>query len=223
MWHDWDFVEAERLFRKSIELAPRYSQAHLWIANVLIVTGRYEEAHEEAQIARTLDPMSNVAIAFSGWFPYWQGRFAKSVRQLDAAFQLIPDFAPLHYWRGLSQARAGLDAEAVASLERLIAMAGRTPMALSGLATVHALAGREAEARSLLAEYEALGRERYASAYYPAQVLVALGEHDAAFAALERALEERVHWLAAMRVDPSLAALNGDPRFASLLARVEGR
>jgi Tfp pilus assembly protein PilF len=223
LWYDWDCVESERLFRKAIDLAPRYWQAHLWMANMLIVTERYEEARDEAQIARTLDPMSNVAIAFSGWFPYWQGRFRESVRQLDAAHQLIPDFAPLHYWRGLSQGRSGLDAEAVASFERLLAMTGRTPMAVSGLATVHALAGRETAARELLAELETLGRERYASAYYTAQVHVALREVEEAFAALERAFEERSHWLAAIRVDPSLAALRSDPRHAALVARVESR
>ncbi|MEO6462377.1 MAG: protein kinase, partial [Candidatus Eisenbacteria bacterium] len=35
LWHDWDIAGSERLFRKSIDLNARYSQAHLWFANVL--------------------------------------------------------------------------------------------------------------------------------------------------------------------------------------------
>ena len=171
-------------------------------------------------MARTLDPLSNVAIAFGGWFPYWRGRFVEALQKFQDAVPLIPGFGPLHYWMGLAFARAGRDAEAMTTLARGIELLGRTPQALSALATAHALAGRAAEARALLTEIEAQSARRYVAAYYPAQVWVALHEHDAAFAALERAFDERVHWLAAIRIDPSLAALWGDPRFEGLAARV---
>jgi len=223
LWHDWNLEESERLFRRSIDLNPRYSQAHLWFANVLTLSGRDEEAYTEAYVARTLDPLSNVAIAFGGWFPYWRGRFDEALRKFQDAIPLIPGFGPIHYWMGLAFARAGRDAEAMAALARGVELLGRTPQALSALATAHALAGRGTEARALLAELERQSALRYVAAYYPAQVWVALGEHDAAFAALERALDERVHWLAAIRIDPSLAALRGDPRFEVLAARVIAR
>lgn len=51
------------------------------------------------------------------------------------------------------------------------------------------------------------------------KVLVALGEWDAAFVALDRAFDERVHWLAGIRIDPSLAPLRDDPRFDALVSR----
>ena len=223
LWHDWDFAESERLFRKSIDLDPRYSQAHLWYANTLILRLRGDEAEREVQMARTLDPMSNVAMAFAGWFPYWMGRFDEAIRHFEAVAPLIPEFGPLHYWRGLALIRAGRDVEAMTALERCRAILGPTPMALSALATAHAVAGRSGEARSLLAELEALAAHRYVGAYYVAQIRVALGEADAAFTALEAAFDERVHWLAAIHLDPSLDALRGDPRFAVLAARVGTR
>ena len=179
--------------------------------------------YDDENLARTLDPMSNVAIAFRGWFPYWRGQFDAAVRGITAAAELIPDFAPVHYWRGLALMRTGRDAEAVAALERCIALLGRTPMAISAVGTAHALAGRADEARGILAELEALSAHRFVGGYYPAQIFVALGEHDAAFAALDRAVEERIHWLAGVRLDPSLAELHGDPRFVGLVGRIEGR
>jgi serine/threonine-protein kinase len=124
---------------------------------------------------------------------------------------------------GLACARSGRDAEAMAALRRCGEVLGRTPMVLSALATAHALAGRPNDARTLLAEFEGMAAHRYVGPYFPAQVQVALGEHDAALTGLEAALEERVHWLAAIHLDPSLAALRGHPRFEAVVARVRSR
>jgi serine/threonine-protein kinase len=223
LWHDWDPEESERLFRRAVDLSPKYSQAHLWFTNHLVLMGRFEEADEEARLARVLDPQSNVAMAFTGWHPYWQGRFEASRQRLRSAAEQIPGFGPLHYWLGLACMRTGRDAEAVAAFERALALLGRTPMVLSGLATAHALAGRGDEARALLAELERLAGERYVGPYHIAQVQTALGERDAAFASLERAVDERVHWMAAFHLDPSFAGLRDDPRFAPLVTRIGTR
>jgi eukaryotic-like serine/threonine-protein kinase len=222
LWHDWNFEESERLFRRAIDLNPRYSQAHLWFTNLLLLVDRFDEAEGEAQTARILDPHSNVAIAFVGWHPYWQGRFEDAHRRLQKAIDLIPNFGAGHYWMALACARCGRDAEAMAALSRCLEILGRTPMVLAALAMAHALAGRTGEARTTLAEMEALAAHRYVGHYYPAQVRVALGEHEAALTGLEAAFEERVHWLAAIHLDPSLAALRGQPRFEALVARVGG-
>jgi eukaryotic-like serine/threonine-protein kinase len=222
LWHDWDFEESERLFRRSIDLNPKYSQAHLWFGNLLTVIGRDEEAYAEAYVARTLDPRSNIAIAFGGWFPYWRGRLDEALQKFRDMLPLISGFGPVQYWMGLAFAQSGQDAEAIAALERSIELLGRTPQALSALATAHALAGRGTEARALLAEVGAQAAHRYVAAYYPAQVLVALGERDAALAALEQAFDERVHWLAAIHIDPSFAALGSDLRFRAIAAKIRG-
>jgi TolB-like protein/Flp pilus assembly protein TadD len=220
LWHDWDAAEAERLFRRSIDLNPKYSQAHIWFSNQLIVSGRAAEAEAEARLARTLDPLSNVAIAFQGWFPYWLGRFDESIRRFESARELIPAFGPVHYWMGLALSRVGRHDDALRALGRSLEIMGRTPQVVAALGMAHALAGRADEARAALAELETLARDRFVGAYYPAQVRVALGEHDDAFALLETALEERIHWLAAIRIDPTLQALHRDARFGTLAERV---
>ncbi|MEO5618231.1 MAG: protein kinase, partial [Candidatus Eisenbacteria bacterium] len=219
-WHRWNFAESERLYRRSIDLNPKYAQAHLWFTNMLMSAGKFDEARAEAQVARTLDPISNIAIGSPGWFPYYESRFEEAARAFRDAAQWIPNFGPVHYWMGLACAHAGLDAEAMSALDRCVGILGRTPMTLSALAIVHALAGREAEARAYLSELEALSAQRYVGAYYIAQVRTALGERDAAITALEKALAERAHWMALARFDPALASLRGDPRFEALVARV---
>jgi hypothetical protein len=47
-----------------------------------------------------------------------------------------------------------------------------------------------------------------------------LGEADAAFESLDRALEDRRGWLAYLKVEPLLDPLRGDPRFGRLLEKM---
>jgi len=57
MYHAWDFPEAERMFRKAIDLNPKYPTAHLWLANIFSFSGRPAEAEAEFRSARILDPI----------------------------------------------------------------------------------------------------------------------------------------------------------------------
>ena len=223
LWYDWNLEEAERLFRRAIDLNPRYSQAHLWFTNLLLCTDRFEEAEAEAQTARILDPHSNVAIAFVGWHPYWQSRFEDSYRALKMAVDLIPNFGPVYYWMVLACSRLGRDVEAMAAASRCLETLGRTPMVLGAIGMAHALAGRPDEARAVLSEMEGLAAHRYVGRYYPAQVRVALGDLEDALTDLEAAIEEPVHWLAEIHLDPSLTPLRGHPRFEALHARARAR
>jgi serine/threonine-protein kinase len=220
LWHDWNLVEAERQFRKAIELNPRYSTAHLWLANLFTIQGRHDDALAEFQITRRVDPLSMPGITSVGWLPYWYHRFDQAVVQLERAIELLPDFLMARYWLGLTYAQIGRGAEAVAQFEHGIRIGGRVPFTLTGLGLGHASSGNEAMARAILGELEAQSKHRYVASYYVAQVLAALGDREAAYAPLERALEERVHWLATIRLDPSLDALRGDPRFDEIVRRV---
>jgi TolB-like protein/Tfp pilus assembly protein PilF len=220
MWHDWNLPEAERLFRQAIELNPRYSTAHLWLANLYTVQGRFDDAMSEFQITRRVDPMSMPGITSVGWLPYWYHRFDEAVAQLTHATELLPDFLMARHWLGLTYARMGRGPEAIVQFEHGVRIGGRVPFTLSGLALGHAASGEAAKARAILAEMMAQSPRHYVASYFVAQVLAALGDLEGAFPALERALEERVHWLAAIRLDPTLDPLRADPRFDDIVRRV---
>jgi len=86
------------------------------------------------------------------------------------------------------------------------------------LAWTLARAGRADEARGVLAEIESGSGGAFA--YQRATVLAALGEREAALASLEQAAAARDPWSVLIGVDPMLDPLRGDPRLASLAARV---
>ncbi|MGH7528184.1 MAG: hypothetical protein ACREMX_15940, partial [Gemmatimonadales bacterium] len=82
---------------------------------------------------------------------------------------------------------------------------------------VAARTGRTDEARSVLEGLYASQRERYVSPVAFVMLHVALGVADAAFDWLDRARSDRRGWLAYLKVEPTIDALRGDPRFARLL------
>jgi hypothetical protein len=52
-------------------------------------------------------------------------------------------------------------------------------------------------------------------------VHIGLGDHDAAFASLDRACEERAGYLVYLNVDPAVDPIRNDPRFAELLSKTK--
>jgi serine/threonine-protein kinase len=72
----------------------------------------------------------------------------------------------------------------------------------------------------LLHRLDSLSRTRYITSFAVAVVHVGLGHPDSAFAWLDRAVEERTHWLVWLNRDPRWQPLRNDPRFAALVHRV---
>jgi hypothetical protein len=69
------------------------------------------------------------------------------------------------------------------------------------------------EARQFLAQVPAGSPQR-------AEILAALGDDDAAFTSLFRALDQRDSWLLFIKSDPVFDALRGDPRWGIVLQRM---
>ena len=90
----------------------------------------------------------------------------------------------------------------------------------AGLGHAFGVAGREAEARQVLHELHNLARQWHVPPVQVAFVHVSLGEKDAAFQWLDKALEQRSWELAFLQVEPWLDDLRGDPRFGRLLERM---
>ena len=85
---------------------------------------------------------------------------------------------------------------------------------------MYAMAGRRREAEELLRGLVAMRAQRYVSPWAIAMVYMKLGDHDTAFARLERAREERSNGLAYLLRWWELDPMRGDPRYEALLQRV---
>jgi len=89
---DWDKVEAEKEFRRAIELNPNYPTAHHWYSRYLRGRGRLDEAFREIKRAEELDPLSLVIINNIAENFIDRGDLNAAANECQRMFDLDPNF-----------------------------------------------------------------------------------------------------------------------------------
>ena len=217
---EWDFLSADREFRRAIELNPSHAHARHWYAAMLNNLGRFKEAHAEYGRAAELDPLSSAIAGAAGDPYYMDGQYDLAIREYLKALEIDPNHAVLHGDLGKAYLFRGMIQEATSEIRKAIDLSGGQAAHVATLALVHAVAGRRAEALTML---ESLTRPDSQGDDVPlevAAVYAALGDKDRAFEWLERAYDQRDYWLTGIRVDPRFDALRADPRLDNLVRRI---
>lgn len=218
---DWSWADAERDFRRAIELNPSYPTAHHWYAiNHLVPRGRFEDAGEELQCALDLDPLALPIRMSLGMKSYFAAHYDDAVNELLRTIQLDDRFGMAHAFLGATYIEQGRYHEARAQIDAALRLCGRTPEILADLGYLYGRSGDLSGAHGILDELRRLSGERYVSPGRLAQVHVGLGERAEALDRLEEAASERAADLAWLGVRPVFASLRGEPRCVALLKQM---
>jgi len=221
MNYDWNWSEAEKEFKLSMQLNPDYATAHQWYAiHYLTATDQLEEALEEMQQALQLEPTSLVMNSFMGATLYFAGRYDEAIEQCRRTIEMDPNFAVAHWHLALAYEQKGLLDEAIAEFQRATALSGGSPLMKASLGHAYARANRKEEATRILAELNELSKQRYVSSYERAAISVALGDERQSFQWLEKAFEEHSFHMIYLKVWPQFSAIRSDPRFQQLVHRL---
>jgi len=217
---DWDWMGAEREFKRAIELNPGYAITHHWYAECLAGMGRYAEALAEIRQAQELDPLSLIISSIVGWVFYFDRKNDQAIAEFRKTLELDPNFWVAHWTLGRTYEQKAMFAEAIAEIQKAIDLSGGSPLSLAALGHTYAVWGRRVEAERALNELKESSKQGYISSYSIAAIHAGLGEKDQAFIWLEKAYEERSGWLIWLRAEPISDPLRSDPRFQDLLRRV---
>ena len=220
MFFDWDWVGAERDFVRAIELSPRYPTANHWYAELMVLTGRNEEAIAQSKRALESDPLSLIINTLLGWAPHYERRYDRAIKQYLRTLELDASFVPAHFFLGLTYIRKSRFEEAIAEFQQAMSLFGDNALFLISQGYAYASAGNHDEARAVLRETEHLGQRSYEQPYYRAAVHLALGDAETTFQCLNRTVEAHDTWAAFLRVDPIWDELRSDTRFTELLSQV---
>ena len=216
--HAWRWAEAEREFQLAIDESPGYAPAHHWRAYNLASQGRLDQAVATIRHAEQLDPLSPIIGSDVAQVLYFAGRHREAIAQARQTLQMHPSFAEARRVLFLALLRTGERAEAARELETFARHPDGGPGASVGYA--YARLGRRMEAERTLAALQA-PRGRFVPPYDLAVIHAGLGERDRAFARLEQAVSTNDPESMILPVDPRLATLRGDPRFAAVLLRMD--
>ena len=220
LYFDWDWLGADAEFQRAIVLDPDYAPTREWYSIYLLVAGRATEAFREIQLARQRDPLSLPINSDIGFHHYYTGRYDEAVKQLKFVLEMNPNFPPAHLWLGRTFQELGEFDDALAEFRHVEETLREWPVSIAARGFVSAAAGRTDEAREILAELERLASRKFVTSYGIALVYVGLDQNDAALASLNRAFDERSHWLVWLRLDPRWNKLRADPRFNELVSRM---
>jgi serine/threonine protein kinase/Flp pilus assembly protein TadD len=221
MNYDWNWSEAEKEFRRSIELKPDYPTAHQWYAiHYLTATGRLEEAVQEMKKALELDPASLVMNTFMGATLYYAGRYDEAIDQCRRTIEMDPNFAVAHWHLGLAYEQKQILDAATEEFKKAISLSGGSPLMRAALGRAYAESHKKHEANEMLNELNELAKRQYVSAYEVAKIYVALGNSEQALQLLTKAYAEHSFHLVNLNVCPQLNSVRSDPRFQDLVQRV---
>jgi len=217
---EWNWVEAENEFEKSIALDPTYPTARHWHAYNLASLGRIDDAIAEIRKARELDPLSIIISTDVGHILYLAQRYDEAIAQYFTALQMNPDFRVARWRLGEAYVQIHRYDEAVTELQKAISLeSGRTSALELWIAHAAAVNGHKQDALKTLSRRQ-VDAEARGHTYAIALVYAGLGDKDSTFAWLEKAFQLRDGNLALIKVEPMLKGVRNDPRYADLLRRI---
>ena len=219
--HDWDWDEADREFRRAIELDPRYASARQWYAFLLACRGNIEEALIEAHTALELDPASVSGRRSIGWLYYYARRWDQARYHLSRAIAMNPMAEESYRVLGFTLAEQGQFDEAERVLREAVGLPGSVVYAKAALGYVLGRAGKRDEALALVRDLEGMAATGYVSPVAFGYIYLGLGDVEQSLHWIERAHAERRGWMAYLKVTPIFDSVREDPRFQRWVARMK--
>lgn len=217
--YEWDWKAAGREFQRAVELDPRNSNARHWYSHYLTAMGRTGESLEQSQRAIEISPYDDVLRQHLGWHYLFARDYQQALEEQLKALEMNPS-GGTHAFLAWAYQGLGRNREALAECEQAMTTFGGDAFAMGFVGFVLGRVGQQGRALDLAAELEARGDQTY---YAVVMVHAGLGDRDRALTWLERGYAHHSPGMAYVGVDPRLDDLRSDPRFVSLLQRMDLR
>jgi serine/threonine-protein kinase len=220
--HNYDraWSDAEKLYKQAIDLNKNYATAHQWYGELLLNTGRFDEAMIEFNRAYEIDPLSQIKNCWQGTVYYFTRDYDLAVIEFKKAIELYPKFTFTNLFIGLTYSHLNMHDEAIKSIQKL-KMLSENPRSVAYLGYVYTKADQHDVAHQLLSSLLKLSKQElipYACSM--AFLYIGLRDNDQAFHWLEIAYEQHDYDLNFIKVDPNFDPIRYDPRFIELLKKM---
>jgi len=222
MYGYWDFVDAEKEFRRAIELNPSDPQARRWYANAFAVPGRFSESLSQITKAQELDPGSHATLADKGIMLYDAGRPEEGIEILKDVERSAPEFrSPHSYLMMISLYRRDyptflLEGQKTASVMKDPVLADIVESARDGYA--------KSGGRGLMEHLYAAQKQYFLQGKFDATMLaetcVLMGKRQEALQLLDGAYNRHETNLLSCLSRPDLLTLKDEPSYKALMKKI---
>ena len=216
----WKWAEAEREFKRAIELNPNYATSYHWYSILLRNLGRFVESAQMIEKAKELDPLSIVIGANVSQIYMIQKDFKEMAENSLKLIELDPNNSGGYSYLGFAYLKLGRDTEAIANFEKAVELMNRASISLSNLGYGYAVTGKRSDANAIIMELEESYARKESSGGSIAEVYAGLGDKDKAFEWLEKDFQSRNGEITDIRWYMQFESLRDDPRYKDLLKRM---
>lgn len=220
--YDWDWHGAERELLRSIELnGSSPASRDLYSFYFLRPVGRIEEAVTEVQNALSLDPLSILFRVHLGFLYYLQRQFNHAIAQFRKVLEMNPQYYLAHAMMGPVYSQMGDVDQALECYSKARVADADSKFVDSLEAMTLALAGRSEQAKEMLDSITHRAMREYISPVSIAYICTALGDADAAFEHLDRAVFDRDPNVVGLKSNPIFESLRDDERYKALISKLQ--
>ncbi|HET7064796.1 MAG TPA: tetratricopeptide repeat protein [Rudaea sp.] len=212
---DWDWKAAESDAQRALQLSPNDADVVRRAATTLVTAGREDEAIAALRRSIELDPLAASSWSNLGYYLICQGRYEEARAALVRTLEITGGTNVLgSYNLGTVWLLEGKPEQALAQFEQI--PEGQY-FRLVGIAMAQHSLGHAQRSKEALDALIALPA--------PPPVWIAAvhgwrGEHDEAFAWLDRAVAEKNYFVRNVRYDAVLAKLRDDSRYPVFLGKI---
>ena len=218
---DYDWKKAKQTLENAIKLNKGYAYAHIFYGNLLQYTGQdTEKGIEEIKKARDLDPLSTSINWILGRNYYMADKYDLAEEQYKRTLTLNPNFPLTKPFLAYTLIAQKKYTEAMALIKQIpkngISQTNlyQTPI----LSYAYAVSGNMTQAK---AEFDMILKDYpYTNHTFIALAAIGLKDFDRALTELEKAVAEKELYLYFLKVDPIYRQLKNEPRYKSLLKKM---
>jgi tetratricopeptide (TPR) repeat protein len=214
----FNWPEAERLFKRALELSPSNADAWDMYGRMCAALERHEEAIAMQRRAYMLDPLAHRSDLANALLR--AGRYEEAVVAAEEGLRADPNYDRAHATLGWAYLKTGRTAEGIAQLEKAVAITPEATTWTSQLGQAYAITGRTDDARAMLNHLLERYQTSYISPYHLAYIYTGLGDYDKAMDLLDEAFEEKSGALYGLKSSFLFQDLHPHPRFQALMRKM---
>lgn len=216
--NEWNWAEAEKEFKRAIELNKNYATAHQWYAEYLSAVGKIDEAIEEINKALELDPLSVIMHSMSGVYHYQKGDYEQALALHQTVLDMDKTFRYAYidiFYIYLQQEK---NVEAVDELKKYLAKDSLGKKQIPFMEEAFEKSGKNGVLFYLIDLQLA---KNAPEPYFIAELYAKLGQKQKALDWLERAFAARIGLIfVRLKNDRNLENLHSEPRYKALLKKM---